>query len=261
MLSMDFTHVSNLLKKMNRIVDTLKDANIEVSGIEQELLLSYVKELHNVISGELKNGQNGHSSNLPDQKETVKPASDSPVLSKNYESETPQPKPSLREFSSEAKEIKKPVAVDLVENKELKEASAPEPSPEPSPESSPEISSEAASKSEVSSETMDEQVPPKLKSIFEIKNSNELSDKLSFSPIKDLRKSMGVNERIFTINELFGGDQKLFDDVFQHLNTIDNYDDAAEYLIERVAIPNSWQDGERKKKAEQFVKLVYRRYL
>lgn len=243
--------MSNLLKKMNRIVDTLKDANIEVSGIEQELLLSYVKELHNVISGELKNGQNGHSPHLPDQKETAKPEPDTSAIQSDQYKEFPNATPSQTENSSKSKEVEKPAAVDLVEKKEVRESPAVENLPDASHETAP----------ETGPETPIEHIPSKLKAIFEIRNSNELSDKLSLSPIKDLRKSMGVNERIFTINELFGGDQKLFDDVFQHLNAIDNYSDAADYLIENVAIPNNWQDGERKKKAEQFVKLVYRRYL
>ena len=240
---MDFTHVSNLLKKMNRIVDTLKDANIEVSGIEQELLLSYVKELHNVISGELKNGQNGNGSHHPGQKEIVKSVTETPAINIEHKIEPSQTESSQPAYPSESKEVEKTAAVELAEKKEVKD--------EPAPKTS----------SDVSAEVHEDQIPSKLKAIFEIRNSNELSDKLSLSPIKDLRKSMGVNERIFTINELFGGDQKLFDDVFQHLNSIDNYSDAAEYLIEHVAIPNNWQDGDRKKKAEQFVKLVYRRYL
>ena len=47
-----------------------------------------------------------------------------------------------------------------------------------------------------------------LSELFQTEQINELSDKLSFSPISDLTKAMGLNERIFTVNELFGGNNE-----------------------------------------------------
>ena len=45
---------------------------------------------------------------------------------------------------------------------------------------------------------------PDMLAIFEEKPITELSDKLSQTPISDLTKAMGISERIFTVNELFG---------------------------------------------------------
>jgi len=72
---------------------------------------------------------------------------------------------------------------------------------------------------------------------------------------------MGINERILTINELFHGNQQLYQQVVNHLNSLDSYDLAVEYLATGVAAENKWGNKKRKMKAEVFLNLVKRRYL
>ena len=79
-------------------------------------------------------------------------------------------------------------------------------------------------------------------------------------PIKDLTKAMGLNEKIFTINELFGGDGKAFDTALKTLNTFNSFEQAKAYLSENFAGQYKWNSRSKKKKAINLIKLVKRRY-
>lgn len=247
---MNFDKIAILLKKINRVVETLKDADIEVSGIEQELILSYIRELQSAVlegSG-TNNSQSTPTAPKPTEVQVVeeKKIAD-PEAGKE---EAIKVKPAQEERPVEPAHEKP--AAPIIEKALEPEVKKPEPvveKPEPiAPKAEPVTTPAIVAGDE-------------LMELFDIKPGTELSDILSFSPIKDLRKSMGVNERIFTINELFNGDQRLFDEVIQHLNGLNDFSTASEYLINKVAVTNHWETKDKKKKADHFVRLVYRRYL
>lgn len=274
-LSMNFDKISVNLKKISRIVETLKDADIEVSNIEQELVLSYIRELHDAVT----EGRSDAPANPLAAKSSPTPP-ESFQEPKKVDSE-PEPNPVKPEIPTVAESVHKQELP--VEREERIFPKAPE-QPAVRMEEQARVESSNGSHSQVGNgihfhekeaahthqeveermPELEERVPelsPELVALFEVKAGNELSDRLSMSPIRDLRKSMGVNERIFTINELFDGNQNLFDEVVNHLNSLDNFAVAADYLKRGVALANNWEAAERQKKAEHFIRLVYRRYL
>lgn len=97
-------------------------------------------------------------------------------------------------------------------------------------------------------------------SIFDTSSSSELSDKLSSMPIADIKRAIGLNDRIFTINELFGGDKDLFNNTVEQLNMFESFDQARDYLLEHIAIKYNWAKEDNAKKAKRFVKVVKRRF-
>ena len=99
-----------------------------------------------------------------------------------------------------------------------------------------------------------------LSELFQTEQINELSDKLSFSPISDLTKAMGLNERIFTVNELFGGNNEEFQNMMVALNGLGSYDEAKSVLMSSVATKYGWAESGKMKKARNFIKIVQRRY-
>ncbi len=102
---------------------------------------------------------------------------------------------------------------------------------------------------------------PEHEELFEQPEARELSDRLSSLPIRDLHKSMGLNERVFTINELFGGDQNAFNLTLDMLNSFSNFEQAKAYLSENIADQYNWASKRKRAKAKSFVKLVRRRYV
>lgn len=99
-----------------------------------------------------------------------------------------------------------------------------------------------------------------MEDLFEKVEISELSDKLSASPISDLTKAMGINEKIFTVQELFGGDQSEFDNIMVALNGVGDYGEAKSILMKSVASKYNWDEPAKLKKAKNFIKLIQRRY-
>ena len=86
----------------------------------------------------------------------------------------------------------------------------------------------------------------------------ELAEKLTDGPIKDLKKGIGVNDRFLFINELFRGDEAMYE---RSIKTINNFSilAEAEYWIRReLKIKIGWTDSDPVVK--QFDQLVRRRF-
>jgi hypothetical protein len=97
--------------------------------------------------------------------------------------------------------------------------------------------------------------------LFYIQEAKELSDKLSLSPISDLTKALGINDRLLTANDLFGGDYTFFDESFKKLNSLHTFEEAKQYLIDHVVKDKDWLNPQKKEKAKRFIKFVKRRYI
>ena len=86
----------------------------------------------------------------------------------------------------------------------------------------------------------------------------ELSEKLTDAPIKDLKRAIGINDRFLFINELFRGDEAMYE---RSIKTIQNFSifAEAEYWIRReLKIKIGWLDNDPVVK--QFDQLVRRRF-
>jgi hypothetical protein len=95
--------------------------------------------------------------------------------------------------------------------------------------------------------------------LFEQPKTNELGDKLSNSPISDLRKAFTINDRLLFTNELFGGDRSTFEQALHFLNQYDQFSEAQHYL-EQMADQYHWLSEEREPIARDFVRTVRRRF-
>lgn len=231
---MNHKKVKKQINKINSFFDSIT-ADEEISQIEKDLLLSYVRKLYeSILSSE--------EATAPKPKKVSK-QSVSKKTTKRITRVAPEP---VVETVIERKPFERePEVITVEEPTTVAPAAAPI-------ASQPEVAIVDAEPAPVLSENME--------MIFTKPSSKEISDKLSNLPIKDLTKSMGINERMFTVKELFGGDQKLFTSVMKHLNGLDDFDEAKSYLIQGVASEMKWDDANKYKKAVNFVKLVQRRY-
>ncbi|MBP7167339.1 MAG: hypothetical protein KBB64_06740 [Bacteroidia bacterium] len=85
-----------------------------------------------------------------------------------------------------------------------------------------------------------------------------LSDALQHTHLADLKLSIGINERFAFINELFSGDQQLYHQSIEHLNSLQVYEDARKLLHEELKQQLGWQTGSER--FRQFDELVKRRF-
>ncbi len=89
-------------------------------------------------------------------------------------------------------------------------------------------------------------------------SQTELGSTLKGSPVKELRKAIGVNDRFVFINELFRGDEPMYE---RSIKTINNFRilPEAEYWMEReLKIKLGWDDS--REIVQHFYQLVRRRF-
>ncbi len=86
----------------------------------------------------------------------------------------------------------------------------------------------------------------------------ELGDQLTEAPVRDLRKAIGINDQYLYINELFRGDETMYE---RSIKTINGFSilPEAEYWIQReLKVKLGWSDSNETVK--QFSQLVKRRF-
>ena len=86
----------------------------------------------------------------------------------------------------------------------------------------------------------------------------ELGTTLKGSPVRELRKAIGVNDRFLFINELFRGDEPMYE---RSIKTINNFRilPEAQYWMEReLKIKLGWDDA--RDIVQHFYQLVSRRF-
>lgn len=237
---MDIRSFNNKLNKISALTVTGQD-DMALSQLERDLILSYIRDLYEIA---LDNSQ--ATSKLSVSKtEAVKvaPIEQTVAVQAPVKIVEEVPVPVVAEPITPTVEISQP-KVDVPEiAKPIEQI--------PSQEIFQSVSTPKVS-SLISPEVMAE--------LFAEEKISDLSDKLALSPVKDLTKSMGINERIFTQQELFGNNQQQFNDTLQRLNNCQNFEEAKQYLIENVITTYGWTNENRLKKASTFVKLVKRKF-
>jgi hypothetical protein len=100
----------------------------------------------------------------------------------------------------------------------------------------------------------------KYQELFLFKMAGDLSEKLESTPIDNIQKALGLNQRIVTQNDLFAGDKNSFDTAVKRLNSMNHFREAKEFLCEEIIPEYDWTHKDRIKKAQEFIKLVKRKY-
>ncbi len=274
---MNLEQAKKKINKINRLLDTIEPDESPTSRLERDLLLNYVRELYECIledsdyeppsldsssfksSAEEKLAQESLATKAKSQKkEEQETLIKRPVEKKHAPEPVQEPEPveemPTEEPMAEEPRIEKKAAksqpVEAAEDKPVEKAQKASKSKEPKNE-------EAEVETLVAEAVEDE---PEVEELFTIKKANEISEKLSQLPISDLNRAMGVNEKIFVKNELFAGDDNVFRQVIQKLNTLSSFEDAKNFLSSEVAYTYQWTDPDKKNKAKNFIQLVYRRY-
>jgi hypothetical protein len=96
--------------------------------------------------------------------------------------------------------------------------------------------------------------------LFEETSGRELSDRLSNTPIADLTRAFSINDRLLTMNELFGGNKAAFDEAVKDINNSSGFDSARAFMLD-IATRNNWAaNADRQTVAKSFIKMVRRRF-
>lgn len=238
-------NIDKFVKNLNKInnFDSWDKPKGKLTKIEKDILLEYIRKMYKAVyddsviveEKEIKSATSVKA--IPKiEKETS-----SIVMEEKPEIQTPvKEMEKVAEIKQEIKIEEKPVKVEeiVVESKPV------------------EIKVDDAKNKPLNIDFSDE-----FMSIFKDFTSKELSEKLSMLPIKDLKKAFGLNEKIFTINELFNGDNAFFDKIMDEMNQLNSAEEAKKYIITNIAKRFNWDSDNKIKKAEQFFRTIRRRYI
>ena len=86
----------------------------------------------------------------------------------------------------------------------------------------------------------------------------EVSDKLADTPVKDLKKAIGVNDRFLYIKELFRGDEAMYERSIKTINSFSIWPEAEYWIRRELKTKLGWVDSDAV--VIQFDQLVKRRF-
>lgn len=265
---MDYKKARKQLKKIKTLLDSFESLGEPISEMEANLLKKYADQFKNIIPFGVEDEDSGPSVKI----------AEAPVLPINKA--TPAPKVVEKKEAVKVVKTKAVVADFPIEEEEdfvgplevVEDNIEEEFDVIPEPEPVPELKIKAKTKATVKKvqpkkkepktlvATVDEEELSNI-SLWEPVEITELSQKLSFSPIKNIFKSISINERIFTQNELFGGNHVLFRATLEKIELMSGFEEASEFLQTAVAKEHTWESPKKLKKASQFMSLVQRRFL
>lgn len=90
------------------------------------------------------------------------------------------------------------------------------------------------------------------------KPQKELSERLQETPIKDLKKAIGINDRYLFIQELFKGDEAMFERSLKTINAFSIYPEAEYWIRRELKTKLGW--NEQSEATQAFNHLVKRRF-
>lgn len=238
---MDLQKAKKLLNKINSLYSGMEnDADGNIATIEKDLMRSYVRQFYEIF---LDDSTTPSKPQRAKRKVEIIKSSPKPPPPP-APTPAPAPAPRVIQLSEEVQDF---VA------KTTATAPTPPPPPKPVPPPTPKVvqPTPAVTTTEVIEEVSE---------LFSEKKATDLSEKLSSLPVTDLMKAMGLNERILTVNELFGGDANEFKKVMSDLNSLNNFEEAKQYLSANVIQKHGWTKRNKKGKAKVLIKTIRRRY-
>ena len=86
----------------------------------------------------------------------------------------------------------------------------------------------------------------------------EIVEILKETPIKDLRKAIGINDRFLFINDLFRGDESTYERSIKTINSFSIYPEAEYWISRELKVKLGWQNDHPS--VRHFDQLVKRRF-
>lgn len=221
---MNIQQANLLLEKINGLHKSISLDEGEVSSIERDLMMSYIRQFYEAYMD-----AEATAVAMPVKKTVPRPK---PVPAPKP---IPKPAPVVVE--------KAPPPPSVVVQSEPAPPLPPKPAVKVAPPPAPSVS----------------KASPAIEALFSHRAATELSEKLSQQNISDLTKALSINDKLLYSNELFGRDMSGMNTVLGQLNKLPSMDEAKALLVS-IAEKNDWANGERLEVAESFIKLIRRRY-
>jgi hypothetical protein len=261
---MNLPQAKVLLEKVITLYKTLSADEKNISPIERDLMLSYIRQLYETFLDTPSVSTPQRNVQYEPRPEPLKFAPPPPVVE---QPNTPPPPPVVEQIREQSKPVEPPRYTPPPPVVEPPRYTPPPPpvveqpryTPPPPVVEQPRYTPPPAEMPRFAQQNAS--VPSDIEALFEGGSSGkELSDRLSNTAIADLSKAFGLNDRLLTQNELFGGSKAVFDEALKDLNNMSSFDTAKNVLVAMAVRYNWTANDDRKKQAKSFIKLVRRRF-
>lgn len=252
---MDLTKAQRLLLKIQAFMDN-GNGN-DISRLEKDLMKSYIIQLYDAVNTEETpvHTEKTKQTEIPVAK-FQKPEAPPVYIPEPPKPELPKPEPEKPVYHEPVApkipdvplEIKMPVQEPVFELPKFEPVDIPVVEPVKEVEHVHKFVSTPVDASD------------ELAKLFELPKVEEMSGRFSHIPIDNIEAALGLNERIFTLNELFGANRDVFESTCAKLNNLNSFSEARQLLLSGPARHYKWSDQERVKMAEHFIRIVARRY-
>lgn len=108
-------------------------------------------------------------------------------------------------------------------------------------------------------ETPDNQSTEKYYELFVSWQKDAKNNPLSNTKIESIAGSLGLNDKIRVINDLFHSDKSLFQSTIEQIESVESGDEARKILSE-IAVKNNWEKVDDFDLIEEFARLVNRKF-
>lgn len=89
-------------------------------------------------------------------------------------------------------------------------------------------------------------------------SKTELVEVLKETPVKDLRKAIGINDRFLFINDLFRGDESVYERSIKTINSFNIFAEAEYWINRELKVKLGWDNGHET--VQHFDQLIKRRF-
>ena len=87
---------------------------------------------------------------------------------------------------------------------------------------------------------------------------NNLEQALQYEPIQNLAAAIDINDRYLFVNELFHGDEPMYEKSIVTLNNFHSYEQACNWMKQELGLKQDWDNNSFV--ARQFAQLLHRRF-
>ncbi len=268
---MDWQKAEIAIKKINALHKSMSMGQGAITSIERDLMLNYIRQLYELfLEQEVEEVSGLRKAPVSDFDLNPRREPDFEVVDGKKEEQAPAPEqkippkrpapPRIIEIPESLKDLE----ASEESKKEKQTLAPPEPptpeyqKPEPEVRNIPNQTFPSFKEGKNIKSAPSRQ--PDLEALFDFKKGGELADRLSEQPIQDLTRAISINDRLLYMNQLFGKDMKELDESLKLLNRFESLQEAKS-LIYNLAEQYNWTGEEKMEIAQDFIKLVRRRYL
>lgn len=102
------------------------------------------------------------------------------------------------------------------------------------------------------------QPKPTINDLLSNKNAENLAEKWSQEPLKDLKVAISLNDKLVFVKDLFSGYSLAYAEAIDMLNKLESFEAADEYLKTNYVSQHKWT--EKQATADRFYELLNRRF-